>query len=186
MGRDWPAKDMVALDRPHRRSPPPRRRPTTPTGFRRSRRGPFSICASQRLTALGRDEIAEELEKLGNEIERLSRHPALARSRVQHHQGRARGASRTSFATPRRTEIVEQEFEVEDEDLIQREDMVVTVSHAGYIKRVPLVRLSRAAPRRQGPRRHADARGGFRHQALRRQHPHAGPVLLLRRHGLPR
>ena len=42
------------------------------------------------------------------------------------------------FATPRRTVIIEQEDEVEDEDLIQREDMVVTVSHAGYVKRVPL------------------------------------------------
>src|SRR6202007_1170198 len=42
------------------------------------------------------------------------------------------------FATPRRTVIIEQEGEVDDEDLIQREDMVVTVSHAGYVKRVPL------------------------------------------------
>src|SRR3546814_8600384 len=42
------------------------------------------------------------------------------------------------FATPRRTQIVEQGFEQEDEDLIQREDMVVTVTHGGYIKRVPL------------------------------------------------
>ena len=42
------------------------------------------------------------------------------------------------FATPRRTVIVDQEGEVEDEDLIQREDMVVTVSHLGYVKRVPL------------------------------------------------
>ena len=45
---------------------------------------------------------------------------------------------KAKFATPRRTEILEQENEVEDEDLIQREDMVVTVSHAGYVKRVPL------------------------------------------------
>ena len=42
------------------------------------------------------------------------------------------------FATPRRTVIVDQEGEMEDEDLIQREDMVVTVSHLGYVKRVPL------------------------------------------------
>ena len=47
-------------------------------------------------------------------------------------------AVREQFATPRRTVITEQEAEVEDEDLIQREDMVVTVSHLGYIKRVPL------------------------------------------------
>ena len=45
---------------------------------------------------------------------------------------------KSEFATPRRTVIIEQEGEVEDEDLIQREDMVVTVSHAGYVKRVPL------------------------------------------------
>ena len=47
-------------------------------------------------------------------------------------------AIRQEFANPRRTEFVENEGEVEDEDLIQREDMVVTVSHAGYVKRVPL------------------------------------------------
>ncbi len=47
-------------------------------------------------------------------------------------------AVRKQFATPRRTEITEAIGEMEDEDLIQREDMVVTVSHLGYIKRVPL------------------------------------------------
>src|SRR5690606_14734685 len=47
-------------------------------------------------------------------------------------------AVREEFADPRRTEIVEADAEMEDEDLIQREDMVVTVSHKGYIKRVPL------------------------------------------------
>ncbi|MGR2106308.1 DNA gyrase C-terminal beta-propeller domain-containing protein, partial [Salmonella enterica] len=47
-------------------------------------------------------------------------------------------ALKTEFATPRQTEIIEMEGEVEDEDLIQREDVVVTVSHRGYIKRVPL------------------------------------------------
>ena len=45
---------------------------------------------------------------------------------------------KSEFATPRRTVIIDQEGEMEDEDLIQREDMVVTVSHAGYVKRVPL------------------------------------------------
>src|SRR5207248_6135241 len=47
-------------------------------------------------------------------------------------------AIKSEFATPRRTVILDQEGEMEDEDLIQREDMVVTVSHAGYVKRVPL------------------------------------------------
>ena len=45
---------------------------------------------------------------------------------------------KAEFATPRKTEIIDEAGEVEDEDLIQREDMVVTVSHAGYVKRVPL------------------------------------------------
>ncbi|MEZ0212254.1 MAG: DNA gyrase C-terminal beta-propeller domain-containing protein, partial [Xanthobacteraceae bacterium] len=47
-------------------------------------------------------------------------------------------AIKTEFGTPRRTEIAEAEGDFEDEDLIAREDMVVTVSHAGYVKRVPL------------------------------------------------
>src|SRR5205823_11453642 len=47
-------------------------------------------------------------------------------------------AVREKFATPRRTQIVDEEGEMEDADLIHREDMVVTVSHLGYIKRVPL------------------------------------------------
>src|SRR6202000_3186004 len=45
---------------------------------------------------------------------------------------------REKFATPRRTEIIDQEDDTDIEDLIQREDMVVTVSNAGYVKRVPL------------------------------------------------
>ena len=47
-------------------------------------------------------------------------------------------AIKTAYATPRRTEILDSDADLDDEDLIQREDMVVTVSHAGYIKRVPL------------------------------------------------
>ena len=47
-------------------------------------------------------------------------------------------AIKTQFANPRRTTIEDVEFEADIEALIQREDMVVTVSHAGYIKRVPL------------------------------------------------
>ena len=61
-----------------------------------------------------------------------------SRARVQAIVKDELAAVKDEFATPRRTEIIEQEDEVEDEDLIQREDMVVTVSHAGYVKRVPL------------------------------------------------
>ncbi len=92
----------------------------------------------QRLTALGRDEIADELAKLGAEI---ADYLDILRSRARI-IGIVRDeliAVRDEFATPRKTEIVEGGADFEDEDLIQREDMVVTVSHEGYIKRVPLV-----------------------------------------------
>jgi len=70
---------------------------------------------------------------------------------------------------------------MEDEDLIQREDMVVTVSHAGYVKRVPLSTYRAQPAWRQGPRRHADARGGFRHPPVRAS-THA-PVLFFSSRG---
>ncbi len=92
----------------------------------------------QRLTALGRDEVADELTALA---EKIKDYLDILSSRE-----RLMGILRTElvemkekFATPRRTEILEGDFGgVDDEDLIQREDMVVTVSHGGYIKRVPL------------------------------------------------
>jgi len=91
----------------------------------------------QRLTALGRDEIKAELDSLGKEI---AEYLEILRSRL-----RIRGivkdelaTIKKEFGTPRKTEITEGGAEVEEEDLIQREDMVVTVSHAGYVKRVPL------------------------------------------------
>ena len=91
----------------------------------------------QRLTALGMDEITEELQKLSAEI---SEYLDILRSRlrVMNIIKDELARIKNDFATPRRTEIIENEGEVDDEDLIQREDMVVTVSHAGYVKRVPL------------------------------------------------
>jgi DNA gyrase subunit A len=91
----------------------------------------------QRLTALGRDEIKEELDKLAAEIADYL-DILRSRARVQTIIKTELAEVRAKFATPRRTVIAEEEAEVEDEDLIQREDMVVTVSHLGYIKRVPL------------------------------------------------
>ena len=91
----------------------------------------------QRLTALGREEISEELDKLAVEIADYL-DILRSRARVQAIVKDELAAVKAEFATPRRTVIIEQEGEVEDEDLIQREDMVVTVSHAGYVKRVPL------------------------------------------------
>ncbi|BGE83973.1 hypothetical protein Ms3S1_04090 [Methylosinus sp. 3S-1] len=91
----------------------------------------------QRLTALGREEIAEALNKLAAEI---AEYLEILRSREKLF-GIVKDemiAVKTAYATPRRTQIVDGDGDVEDEDLIAREDMVVTVSHAGYIKRVPL------------------------------------------------
>jgi DNA gyrase subunit A len=91
----------------------------------------------QRLTALGRDEIKEELDKLAVEISDYL-DILRSRARIQSIVKAEMLAVKDEFATPRRTEIIDQEGEMEDEDLIQREDMVVTVSHLGYVKRVPL------------------------------------------------
>ncbi|HKG74247.1 MAG TPA: DNA gyrase subunit A, partial [Aestuariivirgaceae bacterium] len=136
MARAWPAKDMVALVN---LIADPRHRVSREDTYRLSEEQARAILdlRLQRLTALGREEIAEELEKLGKEIEDYL-DILRSRKRVQTIIKDELLAIRTEFATPRRTEIREQDFEVEDEDLIQREDMVVTVSHAGYIKRVPL------------------------------------------------
>jgi DNA gyrase subunit A len=91
----------------------------------------------QRLTGLERDKIADEIRELGAEI---AGHLEILRSPARLIEV-VRGemlAIKEQFATPRRTMIEEVEFEADIEALIQREDMVVTVSHAGYIKRVPL------------------------------------------------
>ncbi len=91
----------------------------------------------QRLTALGREEISDELDKLAVEIADYL-DILRSRARIQEIVKDELTAVKDEFSTPRRTVIIDQEGEVEDEDLIQREDMVVTVSHAGYVKRVPL------------------------------------------------
>jgi DNA gyrase subunit A len=91
----------------------------------------------QRLTGLERDKIAEELRGLIGEI---AGYLEILRSRARLIEVLRTEllAIKERFATPRRTVIEDVEFEADIEALIQREAMVVTVSHAGYIKRVPL------------------------------------------------
>ncbi|MHC1549119.1 DNA gyrase subunit A [Phyllobacterium sp. K27] len=91
----------------------------------------------QRLTALGRDEIADELNKIGVEIADYLEILA-SRTRIMGIVKDELIAIRDEFGTPRRSVLTEGGADMDDEDLIAREDMVVTVSHAGYIKRVPL------------------------------------------------
>ncbi|WP_375639872.1 MULTISPECIES: DNA gyrase subunit A [unclassified Bartonella] len=91
----------------------------------------------QRLTALGRDEIADELNKIGVDIADYLEILA-SRVRIMCIVKDELSALREEFATPRRTVFGFGSAEMESEDLIASEDMVVTVSHSGYIKRVPL------------------------------------------------
>jgi DNA gyrase subunit A len=136
MSRDWPARDVEAMitlidDPRHRMSPDG----TARLSLEQAKA--ILELRLARLTALGREEISDELDKLAVEI---ADYLEILRSRARV-QGIVKAELvdvKTKFATPRRTVIAEQENEVEDEDLIQREDMVVTVSHAGYVKRVPL------------------------------------------------
>jgi DNA gyrase subunit A len=136
MGRDWPAADVAAMIT---LIDDPRHRISEGGTYRLSAEQAKAILdlRLQRLTALGRDEIAEELDKLAAEISDYL-DILRSRTRIQTIVKDEMAAVKEEFATPRRTTILEQEGEVEDEDLIQREDMVVTVSHHGYIKRVPL------------------------------------------------
>lgn len=91
----------------------------------------------QRLTALGRDEIADELSKIGTDIvdylDILGSH-----SRIMGIIKDELTVLQEAFATPRRTVLSLSSAEMDNEDLIVSEDVVVTVSHGGYIKRVSL------------------------------------------------
>ena len=90
-----------------------------------------------RLTGLERDKIGDELREVCKQI---AEYIEILNSKERLRQILRSELVRIKeeFANPRRTEIQEQDFEVDIEALIQREDMVVTVSHNGYIKRVPL------------------------------------------------
>ena len=136
MERDWPAKDVAAMvtlidDPRHSVSA------AGTTKLSAEQAKAILDLRLQRLTALGRDEIKAELDKLAVEIADYL-DILRSRARIQTIVKEELAAIRSEFATPRRTVIIDQEGEMEDEDLIQREDMVVTVSHAGYVKRVPL------------------------------------------------
>ena len=136
MTRRWPAADVEALIR---LIDDPRHRINEDGTYNLSEEQARAILELrlQRLTALGRDEIADELNKIGTEIADFLDILA-SRARIQQIVKDELIAVRDEFGTPRRTEITDAGADMEDEDLIPREDMVVTVSHSGYIKRVPL------------------------------------------------
>jgi DNA gyrase subunit A len=90
-----------------------------------------------RLTGLGRDDIFSEGHELAGSIQGLL-DILSSRDRVMGIVREELVAVREAFAVPRRTQIVDGDGDVEDEDLIAREDMVITVTHGGYVKRTPL------------------------------------------------
>ena len=182
MERVWPARDMAPLIT---LIADPRHALDADGAIRLSEAQARAILELRlaRLTALGRDEIAEALNRLSVEI---ADYLDILSSRV-----RLMGIIRdelvkvkTDFATPRRTVILDSDADMEDEDLIQREDMVVLVSHGGYIKRAPL--STYRAQRRGGKGRGAMATRDedFVAQAVRRLDPSAGAVLLVGGPGL--
>ena len=135
MAKAWPATDVAPLveliDEPDRK--------VVDGVYRLSEAQARAILDLRlhRLTGLERDKVHGELKEIGVEI---SEYLGILRSRERLYQiMRAELVEmRNEYATPRRTTIEEIEFETDIEDLIQREDMVVTVTNAGWIKRVPL------------------------------------------------
>ena len=136
MTRRWPAADVAPLIK---LIDDPRHRINEDGTFNLSEEQARAILELRlaRLTALGRDEIGDELNGLGGEIEDYL-DILRSRERVLDIIRKELEDIREQFGSPRRTEITDHAADFEDEDLIAREDMVVTVSHAGYIKRVPL------------------------------------------------
>ena len=136
MERRWPAHDVEALIR---LIDDPRHRINEDLTYNLSEEQARAILELRlsRLTALGRDEIGDELNTIGDEI-RDYLEILGSRLRIQTIVKEELLAVRDEFGTPRRTQLADGGPDMDDEDLIAREDMVVTVSHAGYIKRVPL------------------------------------------------
>ena len=91
----------------------------------------------QRLTGMEREKLADETRELADKIADYLGILGSA-DRVNDVILEELASARERLADPRRTEISDQLVDQDDEDLIQQEDMVVTVSHRGYIKRVPL------------------------------------------------
>ena len=136
MERDWPAKEvapLIAL------IDDPRHKINDDGTFKLSEDQARAILALtlSRLTALGVTEIGDELNGLGKDIEEYLS-ILRSRERVLTIVREELTAIKDQFNTPRLTTIDDAAGDFEDEDLIAREDMVVTVTHGGYIKRVPL------------------------------------------------
>ncbi len=136
VAKDWPAGDMLPLVE---LIADPRSMVIDGNLIRLTDEQARAILALtlSRLTGLGRDEIFGEARELADAIQGFltilsSRDNIMAIVREE------LAEVRSLYAVPRRTQIVEGDADVEDEDLIAREDMVITVTHGGYVKRTPL------------------------------------------------
>jgi DNA gyrase subunit A len=134
--RDWPARDLAPLIA---LIADPRSALTAEGTVRMSEDQARAILdlRLQRLTGLGREELWNETRTLADKIADLL-DILRSRARVVAIIREELGQVRDLHATPRRTRFIEADLELEDEDFIEREDMVVTVSHGGYVKRTPL------------------------------------------------
>ena len=136
MTRRWPAQDILAyiklIDDPTHKA---------------NEDGTYNLSETQarailelrlqRLTQLGVSEVTDELEALAAKITEFL-NILRSRERIMGIITDELTEVRDAYAVPRRTEIVDWSGDMEDEDLIEREDMVVTITQGGYIKRTPL------------------------------------------------
>ena len=136
MDREWPAKDVKSLIK---LIDDPRHGITAKDNcsFTEEQARAILELRLQRLTAMGIDEIKSELDELKGTIEELlltlsdkGKNYDIIKDELTY--------VKDNFAVERRTEILGELDDVEDEDLIKKEDMAVTVTRSGYIKRVPL------------------------------------------------
>src|SRR4051794_30704988 len=136
IAKDWPAGDMLPLVELIQ---DPRTLVIDKNLIRLSDEQARAILALtlSRLTGLGRDEIFGEAQELATAIQGYLDILA-SRERVMQIVRDELVEVRAAYAVPRRTQIVDGDADVEDEDLIAREDMVITVTHGGYVKRTPL------------------------------------------------
>ena len=136
MARDWPAGDMLPLIA---LIADPRSAVLEGGVIRLSDEQARAILALQlsRLTGLGRDDIAKAATEISEQIRELL-DILGSRQRILDIVKTEMGEVKEKFGVARRTPISESDGEIDDESLIPREDMVVTVTHGGYVKRTPL------------------------------------------------
>ena len=136
VARDWPAGDMMPLIS---LIADPRTIVSDGDKVRLSEEQAKAILALtlSRLTGLGRDDIAKAANEIAEEIKELLSILA-SRERILGIIRDEMMAVKEAFGVPRRTQFSESDGDIDDESLIPREEMVVTVTHGGYVKRTPL------------------------------------------------